>query len=235
MVRGVRYGHLEFEYASRFAEQLVENDAFRDWVLQHTKFAARPGPKVLWEQMSARRGSSAAPWWRNHFTERCRCFGCSGHETDILAVFEDQNGDRFAVHIEVKQPTDHFQRAKRQGERYAARATCWVSNPPRAVLPHQDACTMLICSKDKLNEFADEARWFDAVITHEEIGQRFPHATVSKEPVTRGAANQFAAGQRVFHQKFGHGTIVGQEGNKLEIEFEHAGLKKVLDSFVSAG
>jgi DNA helicase-2/ATP-dependent DNA helicase PcrA len=42
-------------------------------------------------------------------------------------------------------------------------------------------------------------------------------------------------GQRVFHQKFGHGTIVGQEGNKLEIEFEHAGLKKVLDSFVSAG
>ena len=44
-----------------------------------------------------------------------------------------------------------------------------------------------------------------------------------------------ALGQRVFHQKFGHGTIVGQEGNKLEIDFEHAGRKKVLDSFVSAG
>ncbi len=42
-------------------------------------------------------------------------------------------------------------------------------------------------------------------------------------------------GQRVFHGKFGYGTIVGQEGNKLEIDFEHAGRKKVLDSFVSTG
>jgi hypothetical protein len=31
----------------------------------------------------------------------------------------------------------------------------------------------------------------------------------------------------------GYGKNVAQEGNKLEIEFEHAGLKKVLDSFVS--
>jgi len=29
------------------------------------------------------------------------------------------------------------------------------------------------------------------------------------------------------------GKIVAQEGNKLEIEFEKAGRKKVLDSFVS--
>ncbi len=43
-----------------------------------------------------------------------------------------------------------------------------------------------------------------------------------------------ALGQRVFHGKFGYGTIVGQEGNKLEINFEHAGRKRVLDSFVSA-
>jgi DNA helicase-2/ATP-dependent DNA helicase PcrA len=47
--------------------------------------------------------------------------------------------------------------------------------------------------------------------------------------------DDLALGQRVFHEKFGHGTIVGQEGNKLEIDFEHAGRKKVLDSFVSAG
>jgi len=42
-------------------------------------------------------------------------------------------------------------------------------------------------------------------------------------------------GQRVFHGKFGYGTIAAIEGNKLEIDFEHAGRKKVLDSFVSAG
>jgi len=44
-----------------------------------------------------------------------------------------------------------------------------------------------------------------------------------------------ALGQRVFHEKFGHGTIAAIEGNKLEIDFEHAGRKKVLDSFVSVG
>ena len=47
--------------------------------------------------------------------------------------------------------------------------------------------------------------------------------------------DDLALGQRVFHQKFGHGTIAAIEGNKLEIDFEHAGRKKVLDSFVSTG
>ena len=44
-----------------------------------------------------------------------------------------------------------------------------------------------------------------------------------------------ALGQRVFHSKFGYGTVAQIEGNKLEIDFEHAGRKRVLDSFVSAG
>ena len=43
-----------------------------------------------------------------------------------------------------------------------------------------------------------------------------------------------ALGQRVFHGKFGYGTITAIEGNKLEIDFEKAGQKRVLDSFVSA-
>ena len=47
--------------------------------------------------------------------------------------------------------------------------------------------------------------------------------------------DDLALGQRVFHDKFGYGTIAAIEGNKLEIDFEHAGRKKVLDSFVSAG
>ena len=40
-------------------------------------------------------------------------------------------------------------------------------------------------------------------------------------------------GQRVFHSKFGYGSVAEIEGNKLEIDFEHAGRKRVLDSFVS--
>ncbi len=40
-------------------------------------------------------------------------------------------------------------------------------------------------------------------------------------------------GQRVFHSKFGYGAIAKIEGNKLEIDFEHAERKRVLDSFVT--
>jgi DNA helicase-2/ATP-dependent DNA helicase PcrA len=47
--------------------------------------------------------------------------------------------------------------------------------------------------------------------------------------------DDLSLGQRVFHGKFGYGTIAAIEGNKLEIDFEHGGRKKVLDSFVSAG
>ncbi len=42
-------------------------------------------------------------------------------------------------------------------------------------------------------------------------------------------------GMRIFHGKFGYGEIAAIEGNKLEIEFEKAGRKRVLDTFVSLG
>jgi DNA helicase-2/ATP-dependent DNA helicase PcrA len=42
-----------------------------------------------------------------------------------------------------------------------------------------------------------------------------------------------SVGLRVFHEKFGYGTIEEIEGNKLEIEFEKAGRKRVMDSFVT--
>ncbi|MXO90549.1 UvrD-helicase domain-containing protein [Pontixanthobacter aquaemixtae] len=57
----------------------------------------------------------------------------------------------------------------------------------------------------------------------------------------RRSAASFAAqprsditlGARVFHDKFGYGTVMSQEGNKLEINFEQAGTKRVIDSFVT--
>jgi DNA helicase-2/ATP-dependent DNA helicase PcrA len=45
--------------------------------------------------------------------------------------------------------------------------------------------------------------------------------------------SDIAVGQRVFHTKFGYGQVAEVEGNKLEIDFEKAGRKRVLDSFVS--
>ncbi|MBA3677140.1 MAG: UvrD-helicase domain-containing protein [Sphingosinicella sp.] len=45
--------------------------------------------------------------------------------------------------------------------------------------------------------------------------------------------SDISLGQRVFHSKFGYGIVAEIEGNKLEIDFEHAGRKRVMDSFVS--
>ncbi len=42
----------------------------------------------------------------------------------------------------------------------------------------------------------------------------------------------FKPGDRVFHQKFGYGTVQRVEDNKLAIDFEKAGDKMVMDSFV---
>ncbi|WP_420138362.1 ATP-dependent helicase [Sphingomonas sp.] len=47
--------------------------------------------------------------------------------------------------------------------------------------------------------------------------------------------SDIALGQRVFHSKFGYGLIAEIEGNKLEIDFEHSGRKRVLDSFITIG
>ena len=44
---------------------------------------------------------------------------------------------------------------------------------------------------------------------------------------------RFNVGDRVFHQKFGNGNIAAIEGNKLTIDFDRAGQKKVLDGFVT--
>ncbi|WP_132253092.1 ATP-dependent helicase [Methylobacterium segetis] len=50
-----------------------------------------------------------------------------------------------------------------------------------------------------------------------------------------GAPSAYAGGMRVFHTKFGPGTVAGVDGNKLTVDFDKAGRKMVLDSFVQPG
>jgi DNA helicase-2/ATP-dependent DNA helicase PcrA len=59
--------------------------------------------------------------------------------------------------------------------------------------------------------------------------------TIEGELVARsviGGESLYGVGERIFHQKFGYGTIAQIDGNKLTIDFEKAGRKKVVDSFV---
>ncbi|MCA3511453.1 MAG: UvrD-helicase domain-containing protein [Rhodobacter sp.] len=46
------------------------------------------------------------------------------------------------------------------------------------------------------------------------------------------ALSSFATGDRAFHDKFGYGTVVGIEGDKLDIAFDKAGIKKIVARFV---
>jgi DNA helicase II / ATP-dependent DNA helicase PcrA len=64
---------------------------------------------------------------------------------------------------------------------------------------------------------------------------RVVEARASAVSLGNKSRSDLALGQRVFHQKFGYGTVAEIEGNKLEIDFEQAGRKRVMDSFVTAG
>ncbi|TPI14356.1 ATP-dependent DNA helicase [Mesorhizobium sp. B4-1-3] len=60
--------------------------------------------------------------------------------------------------------------------------------------------------------------------------------TIEGELVAKSVADTpsaFNVGDRVFHQKFGNGNIAAIDGNKLTIDFDKAGQKRVLDGFVA--
>ncbi|PAQ03405.1 UvrD-helicase domain-containing protein [Mesorhizobium mediterraneum] len=60
--------------------------------------------------------------------------------------------------------------------------------------------------------------------------------TIDGELVAKSVADTpsaFSVGDRVFHQKFGNGNISAIDGNKLTIDFDKAGQKRVLDGFVT--
>lgn len=65
-------------------------------------------------------------------------------------------------------------------------------------------------------------------------GTRPPDLDINAELIAPGdpPAGAYGLGERIFHQKFGYGHIVAIDGNKLAVDFDKAGRKKILDSFV---
>jgi DNA helicase-2/ATP-dependent DNA helicase PcrA len=65
-------------------------------------------------------------------------------------------------------------------------------------------------------------------------GKRRTPLTIEGELVAKstGTASAFSPGDRVFHIKFGNGNVTAVDGNKLTIQFDKAGEKRVVDSFV---
>jgi DNA helicase-2/ATP-dependent DNA helicase PcrA len=61
---------------------------------------------------------------------------------------------------------------------------------------------------------------------------RRPALAAWEQPARPARAESIPVGTRVFHQKFGYGRVTAVEDDKLDIEFEKAGPKRVLDRFV---
>lgn len=53
-----------------------------------------------------------------------------------------------------------------------------------------------------------------------------------KAQQTRKPQSEFSNGTRVQHDKFGQGTVIHVDGNKLDIEFDDGGHKRVMSSFI---
>lgn len=68
----------------------------------------------------------------------------------------------------------------------------------------------------------------------QERGQTRSAPAARAAVVDLGASAGFAAGDRVFHQKFGYGHVAGIEGDKLKIVFDKAGEKHVVAGYVVA-
>ncbi|MDB5478222.1 MAG: ATP-dependent helicase UvrD/PcrA [Alphaproteobacteria bacterium] len=56
---------------------------------------------------------------------------------------------------------------------------------------------------------------------------------IDADIVVVNPSSAFRVGQRVFHEKFGYGKVTDIDDDKLDVSFEKAGTKKVLDRFVN--
>jgi DNA helicase-2/ATP-dependent DNA helicase PcrA len=82
---------------------------------------------------------------------------------------------------------------------------------------------------------AEEAREGTRGNFQESKARRGPRQIDGELVAISSAGSAFAKGARVFHTKFGTGTVATVDGNKLTVDFDKAGRKMVLESFVQAG
>jgi DNA helicase-2/ATP-dependent DNA helicase PcrA len=64
------------------------------------------------------------------------------------------------------------------------------------------------------------------------VARRVRTVEAWEQPSRPGRTEAIPVGARVFHQKFGYGTVTAAEDDKLDIAFDKAGAKRVFDRFV---
>ena len=118
----------------------------------------------------------------------------------------------------------------------------WMASVPSRFVGELPAEAIHSEGERGLNAGAAGARGFGGSsfsLQFNDMARRIPaarpvHGEASSFSVAARARPErpFAVGARVFHQKFGYGTVAYIDNDKLEIEFDASGTKKVMDSFV---
>ncbi len=103
----------------------------------------------------------------------------------------------------------------------------WQSSLPSRFVAELPAGHVLLRAEPGLGGGDRHDRWGDY------RAQRLPRGQAEIAPARPRPPSGLTAGARVFHEKFGYGRVIAAEGDKLEVEFEHSGRKRVMDSFVS--
>lgn len=68
---------------------------------------------------------------------------------------------------------------------------------------------------------------------HEASSEMSPEPVYRSELLAKLGKPNMTVGTRVIHAKFGSGTVAEVDGNKVEIEFDEVGRRRVMDSFVN--
>lgn len=75
--------------------------------------------------------------------------------------------------------------------------------------------------------------FLDKTILHQPVFRGKEPSKLS-EPSSFHQRGKYKSGDRVFHLKFGYGTVQEVDSDRLTIRFDHAGVKKVLESFIQS-
>ena len=84
-----------------------------------------------------------------------------------------------------------------------------------------------------INRFSSYSNNFKSSIASEWfIANKRKEIDFSKEYIDENNDNKFKLMERIFHQKFGYGKILEIDGDKVTIDFEKAGEKKLMLTFI---
>jgi ADP-ribosyl-[dinitrogen reductase] hydrolase len=154
---------VEKDLDEALAIALRGNQRFADWLLSQTPFD-KTSARVDWVRADN-------PWTtsivqtRDSETGEITARPMQG-ETDVLAVYETNDGVRIGLHIENKMSGASFRTL--QAERYRSRAQQWVGNPKYGNYSHW--LTVVIAPKSVQRKAPDQISKFDVVIDSRAVG-----------------------------------------------------------------